>query len=275
MNVFFSLLAVLIVIMLYVLFLGDVVNDELVKQLKISSKSVDATVTSLMLSGMIGMAAVTTSLGALSVSVSDQVKASKDFLTTPIRRGKISLSYVFASSISGLILTFVSFFICIGFILLKGGIVPGFTDWLLLIFTTILSVLCGNSIIYFITLFVKSSNAFAPLSTVIGTMLGFIMGIYMPIGTLPAGVQWVVKTFPMSHSASMFKQILADPNLEKTFENAPASELEAFRELYGVTFHYGNFESSFWFSALVLAATTLIFYTLSVFIVKKTIRYGN
>jgi multidrug/hemolysin transport system permease protein len=91
----------------------------------------------------------------------------------------------------------------------------------------------------------------------------------MPVGILPVGIQWVVKCFPMSHSASMFKQILADPNLDKVFADLPAEELENYRELYGNVFYYGDFETSFWFSALVLAITTVVFYGLAIAIEYK------
>jgi multidrug/hemolysin transport system permease protein len=250
--------------MLYVTFLGNTVVDGLVSSLGISKKLADATACSLTLAGMISMAAVTTCLGALSVYVSDKSRAMKDFQTTPFPKAKITVSYILSSSIAGIILTFVSLFICLGFIIAKGGVVPDLQDWCLLIFTTILSVMCGNAMVYLLVIFVKSVNAFASLSTVLGTMIGFIMGIYMPIGILPTGIQWVIKCFPMSHSASMYKQILSDPNVEKAFAAAPATDLENYRELYGIVFYYGEFKTNFWFSAFVLAVTTVLFYAVAI-----------
>jgi multidrug/hemolysin transport system permease protein len=262
-NVFFSLLAVIIIIMLYVTFLGNTVVDSLVSSFGVSRKLADATAASLTLAGMISMAAVTTCLGALSIYVADKSRAMKDFRTTPFSKSKITISYILSSSIAGLILTFVSLFMCLGFIIAKGGVVPNLQDWGMLLFATVLSVMCGNAMVYLIVCFVNSSNAFASLSTVLGTMIGFIMGIYMPIGILPSGIQWVVRCFPMSHSASMFKQILADPNIDKVFERVPIEAKEEYRELYGVVLYYGEFEASFWFSAAVLAVTTVVCYGLA------------
>jgi multidrug/hemolysin transport system permease protein len=255
---------VLIIIALYVTFLGNTAVEGILEEIKTSKKDADAAICSLILSGMISMSAVTTCLGALSVFVNDKIKAAKDFYTTPISRGKITLSYIFSSTISGLILTFLCLIICVMFIFIKGGIMPDFGNWLLLIFSTVFSVICGNAMVFFLITFINSVGAFAPLSTILGTMLGFIMGIYMPIGILPSGIQLIIKIFPMSHSASMFRQILADDNLERIFQNAPPAALEEFRELYGVTFHFGSYETNFTISTIYLVAVTILFYGLSI-----------
>ena len=71
-------------------------------------------------------------------------------------------------------------------------------------------VLCATSIIFFISIFVKSQSAFSALSTVVVTLIGFRMETYIPIGQLPDAVGWAIKCFPMSHAASMYRQIMAD-----------------------------------------------------------------
>jgi multidrug/hemolysin transport system permease protein len=70
----------------------------------------------------------------------------------------------------------------------------------------LLSTFTNTSIVLFITSFFKSNNAFATASTIIGTLIGFLTGIYLPIGQLPDVVQWVVKVFPVSHSAVLFSR---------------------------------------------------------------------
>ncbi len=142
----------------------------------------------------------------------------------------------------------------------------------MLLLTTVLSVLCGNAMVYFFASFVKSQNAFSSLSTVVGTLIGFVMGIYIPIGQLPEPVQWIIKCFPMSHAASMYRQIISDGELTALFAGAPSETLAEFRETFGVVFSYGSYTSGFWFSALVLLISSIIFYALSLYRqrVKKT-----
>ena len=178
------------------------------------------------------------------------------------------MGYILGSGAVGLIMTLVALVLCVAYIAANGGSLPDAAGWARLLLTTVLSVLCGNAIVFFISVFMKSQSAFAAFSTVIGTLIGFVMGIYIPIGQLPTAVQWVIKCFPMSHAAGMFKQILADGELSALFQNAPPEALAGFRETFGVVFTYGDAVSGFWFSAAVLAATTAVFYALSLAVMR-------
>jgi multidrug/hemolysin transport system permease protein len=267
-NVFFSLLAVLIILGLYVLFLGSMMEANLREALGFDSDKIGVVMAGLTLAGMVAAASVTSCLGALNISVADKTNAAKDFFTSPVSRGKLTLSYVLGSAVVGIIMTLTALLLSELYIIANGGASPGPADCARLLLTAFLSVLCGNAMVFFIIIFVKSQSAFTALSTVIGTLIGFLIGVYIPIGQLPTGVQWLIKCFPMTHAASMFRQILADGELATLFANAPAETLTGFRETFGVTLAFGGFTSNFWFSALILATTTVIFYTLSATVIR-------
>jgi multidrug/hemolysin transport system permease protein len=128
--------------------------------------------------------------------------------------------------------------------------------------TLILSVLCGNAFVYFLSTFIKTPSAFTAFSTVLGTLIGFVMGIYIPIGQLPEGVGWIIRCFPMSHAASMFKIAIIGDELKAVFpQKETLAEIE---RIFGVTFTYGDFTSNFWFSAMVLIIFTVVFFGLAV-----------
>ena len=267
-NVFFSMLAVFIIIGLYLLFLGYVAEQTLRNQLGFDSDKIGVVMASVTLAGMVAVTSVTSCLGAIGVSISDKEKAAKDFFTSPVSRGKITFSYILGSAVVGFIMTLVALVIVLAYIALNGGMLPNAAGFARLFLTSMLSVLCGNSVVFFVSVFVKSQNAFASLSTVVGTLIGFLMGIYIPIGQLPEAVGWVIKCFPMTHAASMFKQTLADGELAVLFGDASPEALESFRETFGVVFNYGGFISGFWFSAIVLTVTTVLFYTASLMAIK-------
>ena len=273
-NVFFSLLAVFIILGLYVLFLGDMMEQTLRDQVGFDSDKINVVMASLTLAGMVAVTSVTGSLGAVGISISDKESVAKDFLASPVSRGKMTRSYMLGSAAVGFIMTFTALLIVLAYIALKGGRLPDAFGFVRLFLTVVLSVLCGNAIVFFMSVFLKTLNAFTSLSTIIGTLIGFLMGIYIPIGQFPGAVQWVVKCFPMSHAASMFKQILADAELAALFGDAsahvPASAeaLDGFREMFGVVFSYGDYISSFWFSAAVLAITTAVFYVASLALIR-------
>jgi multidrug/hemolysin transport system permease protein len=267
-NVFFSLLAVFIILGLYVLFLGSSMEQFLQSQLGFEASNIGVTMASIMLGGMVAVTSVTSCMGALGISIDDKETAAKDFLTSPAPRSKITAGYLFGSAVVGFIMTLAALGVCLLYIALRGGSLPGIAGLGYLLLTLFLSVLCGNAIVYFLSIFVKTQNAFSAVSTVIGTLIGFLMGIYIPIGQMPDSIQWVIKCFPMSHAASMFRQILADGELAALFAAAPPEHLENFRHIFGIVFQYGGYTSGFWFSAAVLLVTTVVFYLLGLALMK-------
>jgi len=268
-NVLFSLLSVFIIIMLFVLFLGDVMVQSVESELGFSSDGIPIVVAGIMLGGMVGVTSVTSCMGALGIRVADHEGAGADFFSSPLSRRKIAFSYVMGSTLVGLLMTGFALIIVLGYLLVLGSGLPSLAIMGKHLLTLALSVLCANSMMYLVTLFIKSRNALSGFSAVIGSLIGFVMGIYLPIGQLPNGVGWVIRLFPMSHSASMFRQLLADGQLEELFAGAPPEALASMREFFGVTFLFGEFQTGFWFSAAVLLVSTAVFYGVSLLVMKR------
>jgi len=267
-NVFFSFLAILIILGLFALFLDDVMVQAIEAELGHSSETTRLAVGAMLLGGTVAVTSITSCLGALGISVGDKARAGKDFLTSPLSRSKISFSYILSSTLIGLIMTGLTLVLVVAYLMFQGADFPGWATWGKLLLTLVLSVVCANSMMYFITLFVNSRNALSALGSIIGTMVGFLMGIYLPIGQFPSGVQWVIRLFPLSHAASMFRQVLADAPLADLFASAPPEALETLREFNGITFRFGDLMTGFWFSAAVLLVTTVVFYGLSLLVLK-------
>jgi len=265
-QVFFSLLVVLINIMLFVLFLGNTMEDSF-RAIVGDVEGLGAAVAGIALAGMIALTSMSTSMGAMTTNITDKESGKiRDFLSSPYSRWKLLLSYTVSSSLIGILMSFAGILLSIVYLLSIGGEIPNI---FLLILTTVLSVLCANSILFFITIFVKSQGAFSAFISVISTLSGFLMGIYVPIDILPESVQWVVRLFPMSHSAAMFRTIFAQDALEKIFSDLPSAYLENVKESIGLVFNYNGFISNFWFSAGVLLVTIIVFYGLGLLAVTK------
>jgi multidrug/hemolysin transport system permease protein len=265
-NVFFSLLAVLIIIALYIVFLGDQMTESF-ESLPAEAYNAGFTdkmnilAAGLMLSGMIAVTSVTSSMGALGVAVTDKLSAYKDFATTPVKRAKTAYSYIAGAAVCSVIMTTAALALSLLYLTVIGGDLPTLTQWGKILIAVILSVLCGNAMVYFISTFIRTASAFTALSTILGTLIGFVMGIYIPIGTMSEGVAWIIRCFPMSHAASMFKLAIIDDELTAAFTEQTA---EGMREMFGVTFTYGDFTSSYTFSAGVLIVFTIVFFGLAV-----------
>jgi len=267
-SVFFSLLAILIIIGLYVLFLGEVIQGDM-KGLPGSRFLMDSWI----MAGLLGVASITTTMGAFGIMVDDRSKnILKDFSASPIRRSSLVGGYLTGTFLIGMIMSLITFVFAEAYIMAYGGEWVTLTEFAKIFGIMLLSVLSSASIVFFITTFLKSINAFATVSTILGTLIGFLTGIYIPIGSLPEGVQSVVKVFPVSHAGALFRQVMMERPLDQVFAGAPAAAVENFKVSMGVVYKFGDQLTGPLFSIIVLAVTAAVFYTLATLSVSRKSR---
>jgi multidrug/hemolysin transport system permease protein len=258
-SVFFSLMAVFIIIGLYVLFLGDVWTNSIQ-----GLGGVRYLMDSWIMAGLLAVTSVTTTMGAFGIMVEDKAKKiSKDFYSSPIRRSSLTSGYILSSYIIGAIMTLITLLLAELYIVAYGGAFLSLTALLKVIGLILLSTLSSTSMILFIVSFFKSNNAFATASTIIGTMIGFLTGIYLPVGQLPDAVQWIVKVFPVSHAAALLRQVMMEDALAKTFAGAGSGTVEDFKALMGVTLKFGDIPAAVITSVAILVGSAAIFFLLS------------
>jgi multidrug/hemolysin transport system permease protein len=260
--VFFSLLAVFIMIGLYVMFLGDTLANSLKE---VAGESARSLVNTWIVAGLIAVTSITTTMGAFGIMVEDRSKKMlKDFSASPIKRSTLAGGYILSSFIIGVIMSLVTLILVEAYTVATGGQLLSLMKLIQVLGLIILSVVSGSAMVFFLVSFFKSQNAFATASTVIGTLIGFVTGIYIPIGSLPEAVQFVIKIFPISHSAALFRQVFMEQSLTDTFANAPAEAVLSFNEMMGVTYTFGNYTTDAATSIIVLLATALVFYGLAI-----------
>ncbi len=258
-SVFFSLMAVIIIFLLYLLFLGDVWMSEMP-----AIDGVKAMMDNWIMAGVLAVASMTTVLGAFGIMVDDRHnKIDKDFSASPVSRAKLVAGYELASFLIGTIMSLFAFVLAEAYIVLRGGALLTPLAALEVVGLILLSALCNTALLSFIVSFVKSQNAFGTLSSIIGTLVGFLTGIYLPIGMLPAGVQFVIKIFPVSHAALLMRQVMMRDSMAQVFGQAPEFLTAGFKEQMGVLFAFGDTVVPTYVSLLVLAGTIVLFYLLS------------
>jgi multidrug/hemolysin transport system permease protein len=119
--------------------------------------------------------------------------------------------------------------------------------------------------------FFKSQQAFSTASTIIGTLIGFLTGIYLPIGNLPSSVQTIIKAFPVSHAAALFRQVIMEEPLKFSFGGVDPRFVTGFKEYMGVIYNFGGSEVSPLISVLILAGTAVVFFALSVWNLSRNV----
>ncbi|MCC2865623.1 ABC transporter permease [Eubacteriales bacterium DFI.9.88] len=257
--VFFSLLSSLIIVGLYVLFLGDTWASDFegfahVKQL----------MDNWVMAGLLSVTTVTTTMGAFGIMVGDRAeKISKDFYVSPTHRRDLALGYVLSAAIVGFALSIVTLIAAEIYIGARGGELLSTSALCKLLLLILAADLANTAMIFFITSFFESNNAFSTASTIIGTLIGFVTGIYLPIGVLPDGVQWIVRLFPTSHAAALMRQTMMEAPMAQSFEGVPVSQTQQVEEMLGVHFWFGEKELTGGMNLLILLGFGILFFALA------------
>ena len=148
-SVFFSLMAVFIIIGLYALFLGDVWTSDM-KDIPGARALMDNWI----MAGLLAVTTVTTTMGAFGIMVTDkEKKIIKDFTASPVSRRDIVGGYIFGALIIGIIMSVLSFILAELYIVGSGGALPGVLDIFKILGLIVLCTLCNTSMILFMVSF--------------------------------------------------------------------------------------------------------------------------
>lgn len=267
--VFFSLLGVIIIVGLYVLFLGDTYSDSLKDFYKPENL-----MSGWIMAGLLAVTSVTTTMGAFGTMVQDkEKKIFKDFYCAPISRSALTLGYIVSSAIVGLIMTMLVLAATIIYLTATGVIVLSGLLIIKLLALSVLTSLSNTAWVFFVVTLFTSEKAFSALTGVMSALIGFVTGIYIPVGQFPDAVQYIVKCFPTSHSAVLFRQTLMDNALTESVKNMPSeakdTALLKVKEILGVTFKFGDYECTKFVSIIILTATIVLFSFLAIAVLNK------
>lgn len=235
-GVVFSLMGALIVFLLYALFLSDLQVRSIAASFpEADSSDVRAFVDTWMFAGIIAMTSTTTSLGALSVFVEDVASGRfRDFMVSPIRRWQLILGYLLATVVVALAMTTVVLVVSVAYLFLIDGVTIGVLELALTMVWVVLSCVAFAALWAFVVSFLRSTGAFSALSTVVGTIVGFLAGAFIAIGLFPAGVRDIVNALPFAQSAMLMRQQFTADSLRALVGDQPEA-IEPLSEFYGIT----------------------------------------
>ncbi|MDY0295560.1 MAG: ABC transporter permease [Acholeplasmataceae bacterium] len=254
--VFFSLLSVIILLALYFLFIGRQYTSDLTM---VSDEMKTFLSTSVIMGGVLVINTVSLSLGVMGNIITDlQFKKIDAFLVTPVKRYKIILSYYVTSIVITVVLTLIMWILTVVYVGIFSGYWYTFLTILtvsgLLIFYTFISA----TLMIFLTTILKSVNAFGALSGILGTFIGFVSGIYMPLFVLGKSMAYVASLVPFTHMTILLKQVL----LKEPYALLPDEVVEQVSVFYG-TQEIGILEldvNMFWILLVSLALSFLLLY---------------
>lgn len=248
--VFFSVLSMLIVLGLMVIFLGSMNSQDLVallqqyggeRDLAQDEENARQLIQMWTLAGILVVNSVTVTLTVIGIMVQDEEQSRlASFYVTPVKRGKLVLGYVLAAWLTGAALSILT--------LAAGEIYMVFKGWGLLPIA-VLAAMCGMiflntfvyaSLGYLLAMFIHSYSAWGGMLTIVGTLVGFAGGIYLPMSAFSERLQTVLKCLPILQGISMMRRVCLEEITETTFEGMPPQAVEIFQEKMGITLTAGE-----------------------------------
>ena len=277
--VFFSLLSMLIVLMLMGVFLGNMNEEHVVylleeyggvRDIPLDEAHAKELVQYWTLAGILVVNAVTVTLTVTGNRVSD-VSGGKlaSLYAAPASRGVIAFSYVASAMLIGIFMCVLTLGAALCYIAATGGKMLSFPALGRIFLLVVLNVGVFAVMMYFFAMFVKSSSAWSGFGTVIGTLVGFVGAIYLPMGNLPDGVAAALKYLPVLHGASLMRMACCEQALETTFAGTPPEVLSGYQEYMGIQVKMGGKVVNSSFHALFLAGCGIMAFILILLVQKK------
>ncbi|MCF6184002.1 MAG: ABC transporter permease [Bacteroidales bacterium] len=269
-TVFFSFFSVIIIIILYVLFLGKMQEDSLIDAYG-DVEGLDWLISSWIMAGILTVSTVTVPLTSLGALIHDKTTGVlNDFYTSPIDRRILALSYLMSSWVISFIMVLINLFIGQIYVVIVGGEFLSIISSLQIILAVLLSIMTFSSLFFYIALFMKTSNAFSTLATLVGTFIGFLGGIYIPIGVLGDNIQTVMNVLPSAHSVTLIRNIYMDGAIDKVFSDAPIEVFEDYSFMFGLEVNIGSYQMNSIELVISMMAFGLLFYILSIIKLSKS-----
>ena len=206
---FTSLITPLILLVLYVTFLGNVYRDSFEmafpQGMEIPGKLLDAAVGGQLISSLLAVCCVTVAFCSNMLMVQDKVTgARKDFMVTPVKGTTMALGYYVATLVSTLIICLIATGAGLLYLGKVGWYLSG-NDVALLVLDVFLLVMFGVALSSIINFFLSTQGQISAVGSIVSSMYGFICGAYMPISQFSEGLQKALSFLPGTYATSLLR----------------------------------------------------------------------
>ncbi len=206
---FTSLITPMILLVLYVSFLGNVYRDgfssTLPEMFTISDKIIDGLVAGQLMSSILAVSCVTVSFCSNFLMVQDKATGTiKDLNMSPVKSATLSISYYVATLVSTMIICFVATGVCLAYVALSGWYMSA-SEVALLFLDVCLLVFFGTALSSLINLFLSTQGQISAVGTIISAGYGFLCGAYMPISSFASGLQKIILLLPGTYGTALLR----------------------------------------------------------------------
>ena len=232
---FTSLITPMILLVLYVSFLGKVYKDAfssaLPESFAVEGGLIEAAVGGQLVSSILAVCCVTVAFCSNLLMVQDKISgAVSDLTTAPVKCSTLAMSYFFATAAATLIISLAALAVCLGYLAAVGWYLTA-GDVLRILLDVVLLVLFGAALSSLVNAPLSTAGQSSAAGTIVSTGYGFLCGAYMPISNFGVGLQRVLSFLPGTYGTSLLRNhALAGVYREMAAQGFPPEVVESIRD---------------------------------------------
>ena len=269
---FASLITPMILLILYVTFLGRVFQNSLDQDalgVALPDSVINAVVNGQILACLLAVCSVTVAFSSNLLMVNDKITGSaKDIDVSPVKSHTKSLAYFAATFISTIIINLVALVLCLIYIRTQNCWYYELKDVLLLFGDVVLLSFFGTALASVVNFGLKTQGQLSAVANIVSAGYGFICGAYMPISNFSALLRDSIMFLPSTYFMSLIKNhALTAPFQEMAKTEIPAQVIDAVKTALDYKISFFSHEVSL--NTMYLIAISSIIVLIVIFVLQN------
>ena len=258
-----SLITPVILLVLYISFLGNVYRDTFQQVFApfggLSDGLISGAVGAQLMSSILAVSCVTVSFCSNFLMVQDKVTgARRDFDMTPTKSSVVACAYYISTVLVTLLVLLVATALCLIYVAVSGWYLS-FSDVLFILLDIFLLVLFGTALSSIINLFLNSQGQISAVGTIVSSGYGFACGAYMPISQFSPTLQKALSFFPGTYGTSLLRNhCMSGVFRQMETDGIPPSAIEEMRKAMDCKIFFFDTAVPLWAMFAILGGTVLV-----------------
>lgn len=262
---FSSLITPIILLILFVTFLGSIYRDSFASALSAAGINADASlidgcVGGQLISSLLAVTCITVAFCSNLIMIKDKTSGSRrDLTVSPLHLSTLGFSYYLAALISTLIINLTAAAVSLAYLAFVGWYLSS-ADVLLLILDIFLLTMFGTALSSCVNFFLSSDGQASAVGTIVSAGYGFICGAYMPVSNFSPMLQKILSFLPGTYGTVLLRNhAMRGAFRQMTKDGIPQEVIEKICDSVDCNLYFFGEKVSVSAMYMVLCASILLF----------------
>lgn len=221
-SLVFSFVYTILIIFMFAVFLSDYMTDGMISAYTgvqgIDLASMRWLVDSTAMAGVLMINTILVPLNVLTIMVQDQTDSRLDsFLVSAVARGKLVYGYWLAPFAASVLMNILCLFITQCFVVSDGGHWLTLGGNLQMAGLIAVNSFAATGVLFLVAMYIRQPGAYNTFTGIVSALVGFVTGVFIPLGVFPGGVQALFGILPVNHGATLMRQVMTDAPMAAVF----------------------------------------------------------